>query len=80
MLMKYKDFKMLSKDDMKQILGGSEGGGCSCATLFTGGGTVAHCYGTQSNCINPANGSCTVGEQNCNNYCYKGAQACFAYD
>jgi hypothetical protein len=27
MLMKYKDFKMLSKDDMKQILGGTAPGG-----------------------------------------------------
>jgi hypothetical protein len=79
MLMKYKDFKMLSIDDMKQITGGSADGGCSCATLFTGGGTIAHCLGTQSHPHDCAAGSCTVGQPDCNSYCYKGTLSCWSY-
>jgi hypothetical protein len=60
MLMKYKDFKMLSKDDMKQILGGDAPAGS-----FTFCGTCTNMNGTtleRSNvvCGNFPNGStCT---------------------
>lgn len=78
MLMKYKDFRLLSKDEMKKVKGGDAPCGCSCSGQFTGG-TVAHCYGSQGNCTDPANGNCVVnpGGPACFEYCYKGADTCW---
>ena len=54
--------KKLSREQMKNVMGGK---------LPVDGGTITtyHCYGTQSNCTNAQDGSCNVQEANCHNYC-----------
>ena len=58
MLMKYKDFKMLSIDDMKQIMGGIEPGfaeSCGTCPSTSGGGVKLTCILKDGFCIKPAN-------------------------
>ena len=70
--MKYKDFKMLSKDDMKQIMGGSEGGGGTCTASCVNANSVSM---TCSGCSARDNvgAFCEDGTKKC---CYEGVP-CF---
>lgn len=45
MIMKYKDFKMLSRDDMKKVMGGSEPSSCA-ANCNPGFVSFDSCSGT----------------------------------
>ena len=58
MLMKYKDFKMLSIDDMNQIMGGNEPElveTCGTCPSSSGGGVKLSCILKNDFCIKPAN-------------------------
>lgn len=61
--MKYKDFKMLSKDDMKTVKGGSEGAGTSQCYFHTTGSA-----GEQSFSMFFA-ASCPAVSTQANDYC-----------
>lgn len=63
MLMKYKDFKMLSQDDMKQILGGnapSEPDSCS-TTCGCGSASISCVAGELCTAVNGVKVYCYVG-------------------
>jgi hypothetical protein len=53
MLLKYKDFKILSEDDMKQIRGGyNEPAWCRATALCNGGGSVTlTCPHAEAGCV-----------------------------
>lgn len=72
MIMKYRDFKMLSSDDMKQIIGGNEGGGGSCTAICQNAQNVSM---TCSGCYARDNIGvfCDDGSKTC---CYAGVP-CF---
>lgn len=79
MIMKYKDFKMLSRDGIKKIVGGYEPVcDCQCGNV---NGTKYHCYGTQGNCTDAASGGCIVnpGGPTCFEYCSAGGTTCWVY-
>lgn len=73
MIMKYKDFKMLSRDDMKKIIGGYEGGTCtaSCVNAESVSMTCSDCSARDN-----IGAFCGDGTKKC---CYAGVP-CFPGD
>ena len=70
MLMKYRDFKSLSKDDMKQILGGYAPPIVCTITLNT---TLAQCNGLSTSWTCPVNDA-NQCQDGADNFCKNGNQ------
>lgn len=58
--MKYKDFKMLSINDMKKITGGVDEG-TKCGTCYPNANTTLTCYVTLGQCLVPSQCNLAAG-------------------